>query len=137
MYAMFLCGKVYLTFTRPVRQEFQFFPERLLALQEIEYNAYRKANEIPATIREQAAPDVTPEALEAEREAEQKKIDESEPLTEEEMAEKEGLISQGFENWSRRDFQQFVRALETYRWTDDYELLASEIVDKTSADVAE
>ena len=48
--------------------------------------------------------------------AEQKKIDEAEPLTEEELAEKETLISQGFENWSRRDFQQFVRALETYGW---------------------
>ncbi|KLO15808.1 SNF2 family DNA-dependent ATPase [Schizopora paradoxa] len=118
-------------------QEFQFFPERLLDLQEREYNAYRKANEIPATIREVAGPDQKPEELETEREAEQKKIDEAEPLTEEELAEKETLISQGFENWSRRDFQQFVRALETYGWTDDYELLASEIADKTSSDVAE
>ncbi len=41
MCAMFLCGKLYLTFSRPVRQEFQFFPQRLLELQEIEYNAYR------------------------------------------------------------------------------------------------
>ena len=40
----------------------------------------------------------------------------AEPLTEEELLEKDELISQGFENWSRRDFQQFVRALETYGW---------------------
>ena len=33
-------------------------------------------------------PDLTPEDLEAEREAEQKKMEEAEPLTEEEMAEK-------------------------------------------------
>lgn len=61
-------------------------------------------------------PDLTPEELEAEREVEQKKIDEAVPLTEEETAEKEMLITQGFENWSRRDFQQFVRALETHGW---------------------
>ncbi len=41
MCPMFLCGKFYLTFSRLIRQEFQFFPERLLQLQEIEYNAYR------------------------------------------------------------------------------------------------
>ena len=40
----------------------------------------------------------------------------AEPLSEEELAEKEELIAQGFEDWSRRDFQQFVRALETYGW---------------------
>lgn len=40
----------------------------------------------------------------------------AEPLTEEELAEKEELMQQGFEDWSRRDFQQFVRALETYGW---------------------
>ena len=61
----------------------------------------------------------------------------ADPLTEEQLQEKERLIAQGFEDWSRRDFQQFVRALETYGWTDDYELLASEIQDKTAEDVAE
>ena len=40
----------------------------------------------------------------------------AESLTEEELAEKEELMQQGFEDWSRRDFQQFVRALETYGW---------------------
>ncbi|KAI5120574.1 hypothetical protein M0805_002524 [Coniferiporia weirii] len=118
-------------------QEFQFFPDRLQVLQEREYNAYRKEHDIPATVREAQGTTVTPEELEAEREAEQKKIDEAIPLTEEEQAEKEELISQGFENWSRRDFQQFVRALETHGWTEDFELLAGEIGDKTAADVAE
>lgn len=61
----------------------------------------------------------------------------AEPLTEQEIEEKEELISQGFEDWSRRDFQQFVRALENYGWTDDFELLASEIQDKTAAEVEE
>ena len=40
----------------------------------------------------------------------------AEPLTEEQLAEKEELIAKGFEDWSRRDFQQFIRALETYGW---------------------
>ena len=40
----------------------------------------------------------------------------AEPLTEEQLVEKEELIAAGFEDWSRRDFQQFVRALETYGW---------------------
>lgn len=40
----------------------------------------------------------------------------AEPLTEKQLAEKEALIAQGFEDWSRRDFQQFIRGLETYGW---------------------
>jgi len=43
-------------------------------------------------------------------------IDTAEPLTEEEMALKEEYAQQGFGDWSRRDFQQFVRSLETYGW---------------------
>lgn len=59
---------------------------------------------------------LSPEELEAERVAEQEKIDNAVPLTEEEQAEKEALSSTGFENWSRRDYQQFVRALENHGW---------------------
>lgn len=40
----------------------------------------------------------------------------AEPLNDEEQLEKETLVAEGFENWSRRDFQQFIRALETYGW---------------------
>lgn len=40
----------------------------------------------------------------------------AEPLTEKELEQKETLIETGFEDWSRRDFQQFVRSLETYGW---------------------
>ncbi|KAI0049929.1 hypothetical protein FA95DRAFT_1514892 [Auriscalpium vulgare] len=117
-------------------QDFQFFPPRLAELQEQELNAHKRINEIPATLREPAGEDDTPEQLEAERLAAQEAIDEAEPLNEEELAEKEELVREGFEDWSRRDFQQFVRALETYGWTDDYELIASEIQDKTADDVA-
>ena len=56
------------------------------------------------------------EEYEAKREIKQKKIDEAIPLIEEEVAYKELLISQGFENWSWHDSQQFVHALETHGW---------------------
>lgn len=115
--------------------DFQFFPPKLAVLQERELNAFKRTNEIPAAIRE-AGPDDSLESLEEERIAEQQAIDEAEPLTEEEQAEKEALIAQGFEDWSRRDFQQFVRSLETYGWTNDYALLATEIQDKNADDVA-
>ncbi|KAH9884642.1 SNF2 family DNA-dependent ATPase [Cubamyces lactineus] len=117
-------------------QDFQFFPPRLAELQEQELAAHKRMNDIPATLREPAGPEDTPEKLEEERRQAQEFIDNAEPLTEEQQQEKEELIAQGFEDWSRRDFQQFVRALETYGWTDDYELLASEIQDKTAEDVA-
>ncbi|TCD66522.1 hypothetical protein EIP91_001298 [Steccherinum ochraceum] len=116
-------------------QDFQFFPARLSELQERELAAHKKLNEIPAMLREPAGPEDTPEVLEEERQAAQEFIDTAEPLTEEELAEKEDLIAQGFDDWSRRDFQQFVRALETYGWTDDFDLLASEIQEKTADDV--
>ncbi|CCM03819.1 uncharacterized protein FIBRA_05968 [Fibroporia radiculosa] len=118
-------------------QDFQFFPARLAELQEQELAAHKRQNDIPATLRESAGPEDTPEKLEAERQAAQEYIDNAEPLTEEQLQDKEELIAQGFETWSRRDFQQFVRALETYGWTDDYELLASEIQDKNADDVAD
>ncbi|KAI0005017.1 SNF2 family DNA-dependent ATPase [Russula compacta] len=117
-------------------QDFQFFPPKLAELQERELAVYKRLNEIPATLREPQGEDDIPEKLEAERQAAQEIIETAEALTEEELQEKEELIAQGFEDWSRRDFQQFVRALESYGWTDDFDLLASEIQDKTAQDVA-
>jgi SWI/SNF-related matrix-associated actin-dependent regulator of chromatin subfamily A member 5 len=32
------------------------------------------------------------------------------------MTRKDEYIEQGFPDWSRRDFQQFVKALEAYGW---------------------
>lgn len=81
----------------------------------------------------------------------------AEPLDDDEQEEKDRLIAEGFEDWSRRDFQQFVRGLETYGWfvcstlfsvvmtnseisvwvsrTEDLALLASEIQDKSEDDI--
>ncbi|TFY75848.1 hypothetical protein EWM64_g8166 [Hericium alpestre] len=107
--------------------------QMLVELQERELAAWKRANEIAVAPREPLGPDNTPEKIEADWKAAQEIIDNAEPLTEDEVAEKEALIKQGFEDWSRRDFQQFIRALET---TDDFDLLATEIQDKTGDDVA-
>lgn len=37
-------------------------------------------------------------------------------MTEEETAQKDALVEQGFPDWSRRDFQQFIKGLEAYGW---------------------
>ncbi|KAF9001710.1 SNF2 family N-terminal domain-containing protein [Cyathus striatus] len=41
-------------------------------------------------------------------------------------------IEEGFPGWSRRDFQQFVKALEAYGWGEPFEVYAAEIQDKTA-----
>jgi SWI/SNF-related matrix-associated actin-dependent regulator of chromatin subfamily A member 5 len=38
----------------------------------------------------------------------------AEPLTEEELLEKEELQKQGFEDWSKRDYQQLIKAYEAH-----------------------
>ena len=74
-------------------QDFKFFPPRLAELQEQELAAHKvrtmsiaddlaltrthlqRANDIPATLREPAGPEDTPEKLEEERKAAQEFID--------------------------------------------------------------
>ncbi|KAF9466575.1 SNF2 family DNA-dependent ATPase [Collybia nuda] len=116
-------------------QDFQFFPPELAVLQERELAVHKRLNGITATLREPVGPDDTPEKLEEERQAAQDFIDNAEPLTEEEMAEKEAYIEEGFPDWSRRDFQQFVKALEAYGWSESFDVYAAEIQDKSPADV--
>ncbi|KAJ1918184.1 chromatin remodeling complex Adenosinetriphosphatase [Mycoemilia scoparia] len=89
--------------------DFQFYSPRLRELLDKEVLAYRKSIDykIPKGDKE------TEEDI-AKRKEEQRKIDEAEPLTEEEIAEKEKLSQDGFEDWNRRDFTNFVKALERY-----------------------
>ncbi|EIW87448.1 hypothetical protein CONPUDRAFT_87220 [Coniophora puteana RWD-64-598 SS2] len=118
-------------------QDFQFFNPALAQLQERELAAHKRTNGITATLREPQTEEDTPEKLEAERAAAQEFIDSAEPLTEDEQALKEQYMEEGFSDWSRRDFQQFVRSLESYGWTEDFDLLASEIQDKGPEEVKE
>jgi SWI/SNF-related matrix-associated actin-dependent regulator of chromatin subfamily A member 5 len=67
---------------------------------------------------------------------EQRKIDDAEPLSDEEQGEKERLLTTGFTNWSKRDFNQFIKANEKYG-RDDIENVAREVEGKTPEEVME
>ena len=73
-------------------------------------------------------PELGTEAAKVQRE-EQRKIDEAEPLADEEQAEKESLLTQGFTTWTKRDFNQFIKANEKYG-RDDIENIAKEVEGK-------
>uniref|UniRef100_A0A8C6KL88 SNF2 related chromatin remodeling ATPase 5 n=1 Tax=Nothobranchius furzeri TaxID=105023 RepID=A0A8C6KL88_NOTFU len=79
-------------------------------------------------------PDI-PNSAQVQKE-EQAKIDEAEALSEEELEEKENLLQQGFTIWSKRDFNQFIKANE--KWgRDDIENIAREVEGKTPEEVME
>ncbi|XP_038991665.1 ISWI chromatin-remodeling complex ATPase CHR17-like [Hibiscus syriacus] len=56
------------------------------------------------------------------------------PLTAEELEEKERLLEEGFSSWSRRDFNAFIRACEKYG-RNDMKSIASEMEGKTEEEV--
>ena len=63
-------------------------------------------------------------------------IDEAEPLTEQEIQEKDYLAEQGFGDWNKRDFQQFVNG--SAKWgRKDFEKIASEVDSKDMREVKE
>uniref|UniRef100_A0AAY4ENX9 SWI/SNF related, matrix associated, actin dependent regulator of chromatin, subfamily a, member 1 n=1 Tax=Denticeps clupeoides TaxID=299321 RepID=A0AAY4ENX9_9TELE len=115
---------------QPNIQDFQFFPPRLFELLEMEILYYRKTigYKVPRP------PDVL-NAAQVQKE-EQRKIDEAEPLTPEETEEKEKLLTQGFTNWNKRDFNQFIKANEKYG-RDDIDNIAREVEGKTPEEVIE
>ncbi|KAG5949807.1 hypothetical protein E4U53_005748 [Claviceps sorghi] len=113
-------------------QDYQFYPPRLRDLQDRETAYYRK--EIGYKIPLPDGDEETLSEREAERALDQQEIDNATPLTEEEKAEKEELSTQGFGNWSRRDFQQFVNGSGKYG-RHDYHGIANEIDSKTPAEI--
>jgi len=115
--------------------DFQFYPKKLYLLHEKEIYAYRKSinYKVPVVIEDDE--EVFKEK-EKEREEEQKKIDEAEPLTEEEIAEKEKLLGQGFEKWGKRDFTTFIKANEKYG-RNNIEQIANDLDGKTFEEVEE
>ncbi|XP_062334049.1 SWI/SNF-related matrix-associated actin-dependent regulator of chromatin subfamily A member 5 isoform X2 [Osmerus eperlanus] len=115
---------------QPNVQDFQFFPPRLFELLEKEILFYRKTigYKVPRN------PDL-PNSAQQQKE-EQAKIDDAEALSEEELEEKENLLSQGFTIWNKRDFNQFIKANE--KWgRDDIENIAREVEGKTPEEVME
>lgn len=113
-------------------QDYQFYPERLKELQERETAYYRK--EIGYKVPIADGEEDTLAEREADREQEQRIIDEAVPLTEEEQAEKEELAKEGFETWNRRDFQQFINGSSTYG-RNNYEGIAVQCQNKNAAEI--
>ncbi|KAG0645719.1 ISWI chromatin-remodeling complex ATPase ISW2 [Hyphodiscus hymeniophilus] len=112
--------------------DYQFFPPLLRDLQDRETAFHRK--EIGYKV---PLPDGTDEDLserEAERNLDQEEIDNATPLTEEEQEEKQRLSTEGFADWNRRDFQQFVNGSAKYG-RSDYEQIAEEVDSKTANEV--
>lgn len=116
---------------QPVVQDFQFFPPRLFELLDQEIYHYRKA----VGYRVPLNPDLGSDAKKVQKE-EQRKIDEAEELTEEEQEEKDELLTQGFTNWSKRDFNQFIRLHEKYG-REEIDSISKEIEGKTPEEVVE
>jgi SWI/SNF-related matrix-associated actin-dependent regulator of chromatin subfamily A member 5 len=115
-------------------QDHQFYPPRLTELHEKETLFFRKEIGYKALVPEGDEFDL--EEREQQQKEEQEAIDEATALTEEEVAEKEELSTQGFANWQRRDFHSFVRANEKYG-RDKYNEIAEEIGTKTAKEVKE
>jgi len=117
---------------QPSVQDFQFFPPHLFELLDKEIYAFRKSISYKA-VRDL---DLPPEEAKKQQAEEQKKIDESEPLTDEEQAEKDTLLTMGFTNWSKRDFNQFIKANEKYG-REDLDNISKEVEGKTGKEVME
>jgi superfamily II DNA or RNA helicase len=117
---------------QPYVQDFQFFPPHLFELLDKEIYAYRKSINYKA-VRDSELP---PEEAKAQQLEEQRRIDEAEPLTEEEQIEKENLLTMGFTNWSKRDFNQFIKANEKYG-RNDLDNISKEVEGKTPKEVIE
>jgi SWI/SNF-related matrix-associated actin-dependent regulator of chromatin subfamily A member 5 len=110
--------------------DYQFFPDGLQELYDKETAFHRKENNLKAPLAEGTDDDL--EARQAEQELLQEEIDNAVPLTEEEQELKERYSKQGFGDWNRRDFQQFINGSGKYGRTN-YERIADEVDSKTPA----
>lgn len=117
-------------------EDFQFFPQRLRELNEKDTLYLRKSvgYKVPP-VSEEGDPEEIKE-LEKEREEEQRKIDQAEPLTEKEEEERKQLLEDGFSNWSKKDYTSFVNACARYG-RKNLEAIAGEIEGKTFEEVQE
>merc|ERR1712141_666240 len=114
---------------QPIVQDFQFFPQRLFELLDNEIYHYRQT----VGYRVPLNTDLGSDAKKVQKE-EQRRIDEADELTEEEQEEKEDLLLQGFTNWSKRDFNQFIRLNEKYG-REDIDAISKEIEGKNPDEV--
>ncbi|CAJ2502300.1 Uu.00g096940.m01.CDS01 [Anthostomella pinea] len=115
-----------------VAHDYQFYPPRLQELQERETSYYRKEIGYKATLPE--GEDENLSEREAEQALDQEEIDNATPLNEEEQEEKQKLSLQGFGDWNRRDFQQFINGSAKYG-RNDYERISREVANKTPSEI--
>jgi SWI/SNF-related matrix-associated actin-dependent regulator of chromatin subfamily A member 5 len=114
--------------------DYQFFSPRLGDLQEKETAWFRKENGIKAPMAD--GDEETLEQRQEDQSLEQKMIDEAEPLTEEEETEKDQLAQEGFGDWNKRDFQQFINGSAKYG-RNNYEDIALEVDSKDPKEIRE
>ena len=114
--------------------DWQFFPPELRDLQDKETAYFHKEIGYKALLPD--GPDEDLEDREAERELEQTTIDNAEPLTEAEKERKEAMSDQGFGDWNRRDFQQFINGSAKYGRTN-YDGIAIEVDSKEPSAIKE
>jgi len=116
---------------QPIVYDFQFRPLRLFELLDQEIYHYRNMVGYKVPLNS----DLGSEAKKIQKE-EQRRVDEAEELTEEEQEEKEELLLQGFTNWSKRDFNQFIRLHEKYG-RNEIDSISKEIEGKSPEEVVE
>jgi len=114
--------------------DYQFFPPGLAELQDKETAYYRKENNIKAPLAEGTDEDLQDRL--ADQELAQKEIDNAEPLTEAEKEAKERLIQQGFPEWNKRDFQQFINGSAKFGRTN-WQGIATEVDGKDVEQIKE
>ncbi|KAK4503968.1 hypothetical protein PRZ48_004883 [Zasmidium cellare] len=114
--------------------DYQFFSPRLGDIQDKETAWFRKENGIKAPLAD--GDDDTLDQRLQDQELEQSNIDNAEPLTDEELAEKEQLANDGFGDWNKRDFQQFINGSAKYG-RNAYEQIALEVDSKDAKEIKE
>lgn len=114
--------------------DWQFFPSELHNLQERETAAFHK--EIGYKVPLAEGEEDTLEDREADRDLEQRTIDDAEPLTETEKERKAAMSEDGFGSWNRRDFQQFINGSAKYG-RDNYVAIATEVDSKEPDEIEE
>ncbi|EPE34187.1 P-loop containing nucleoside triphosphate hydrolase [Glarea lozoyensis ATCC 20868] len=112
--------------------DYQFFPPLLRDLQDRETAFHRKEIGYKVPLPEGTDEDLS--EREAERALDQEEIDNATPLTAEEQEEKQTLSQQGFAEWNRRDFQQFINGSAKYG-RKNFPMIAEEVDGKTESEI--
>ncbi|KAI5951832.1 hypothetical protein KGF54_004907 [Candida jiufengensis] len=112
----------------------QFYPAKVLELYELEKNYYKK--QINYQVPLKSGDSSTEKERELEQKLEQEEINNSRPLTEEEKILKTELMKQGYGNWNRKDFYNFIAECVKYG-RNSIPLIKLKFPEKTEDEVRE